>query len=102
MKGQLPGVESLHTSVTGKKRSVWRDHRGHLGPGFDRLEGYVFYSTLYKKSPELIENRIDFPENQQTFPSSELDQLFRKIAWQAVIENPLSGVVDNDKDGIGD
>jgi hypothetical protein len=28
--------------------------------------------------------------------------VFRKIAWQAVIENPLSGVVDSDGDGHGD
>jgi hypothetical protein len=98
----LPGVESLHKLVTGKERSIWRDHRGHLGNGFDRLEGYVFYSTLYKKSPELIENEINFSGNQQGYPSSELDQVFRKLAWQAVIENPLSGVADENKNGIGD
>ena len=102
VKGELPGVESLHQLVSGKERSIWRDHRGHLGNGFDRLEGYVFYSTLYKKSPELIENGISFSESQQGYPSAELDQVFRKIAWQAVIENPLSGVVDSDGDGIGD
>lgn len=102
VKGELPGVESLHKLVTGKERSIWRDHRGHLGLGFDRLEGYVFYSTLYKKSPELIKNGIHFSGSQQAYPSAELDQVFRKIAWQAVIENPLSGVVDHDGDGIGD
>lgn len=102
VKGELPGVESLHKMVTGEDRSIWRDHRGHLGTGFDRLEGYVFYSTLYQKSPELIENGIHFSGKQQGYPSDELDQVFRKLAWQAVIENPLSGVVDSDGDGIGD
>ena len=102
VKGELPGVESLHQLVTGKQQSVWRDHRGHLGPGFDRLEGYVFYSTLYKKSPELIRSEINFSGDHQAYPTPELDKLFRKIAWQAVIENPLSGVVDSDGDGIGD
>ena len=102
VKGELPGVESLHKMVTGKDRSIWRDHRGHLGPGFDRLEGYVFYSTLYRKSPELIENGINFSGGRQGYPSAELDQVFRRIAWQAVVENPLSGVVDKDRDGIGD
>lgn len=100
--GKLPGVKSLHKLVTGEERSIWRDHRGHLGPGFDRLEGYVFYSTLYKKSAELIENDITFAGGQQGYPSNELDQVFRKIAWQAVTENPLSGVLDSDGDGIGD
>jgi len=101
VNGELPGVESLHKMVTGKERSIWRDHRGHVGPGFDRLEGYVFYATLYKKTPELIETAIKFPGNQ-SFPSPELDALFRKIAWQAVTENPLSGVTDTNRDGIGD
>ena len=102
VQGELPGVKSLHKLVTGEDRSIWRDHRGHLGTGFDRLEGYVFYSTLYQKSPELIENEINFAGGQQAYPSNELDQVFRKIAWQAVIENPLSGVVDSNGDGIGD
>lgn len=102
IQGELPGVKSLHKMVTGEDRSIWRDHRGHLGTGFDRLEGYVFYSTLYQKSPELIENEIKFAGGQQGYPSNELDQVFRKIAWQAVIENPLSGVVDSNGDGIGD
>lgn len=102
VEGKLPGVESLHTLVTGKERALWRDHRGHLGPGFDRLEGYVFYATLYKKSPELIEKEIDFAAKHENYPGSDLDKLFRKIAWQAVTENPLSGVRDADGDGIGD
>lgn len=102
VKGELPGVKSLHKMVTGEDRSIWRDHRGHLGTGFDRLEGYVFYATLYKKSPELIEGAVNFRGNRQDYPSPELDQVFRKIAWQAVIENPLSGVTDADGDGIGD
>ena len=102
VKGELPGVESLHKLITGKDRSIWRDHRGHLGPGFDRLEGYVFYATLYKKSPELIKNSIDVQGRNQDYPSPALDKLMRKIAWQAVIENPLSGVIDTNGDGVGD
>ena len=74
----------------------------HLGPGFNRLEGYVFYATLYKKSPELIEDSIRFQSGNHDYPSPALDKVMRKIAWQAVIENPLSGVVDNNRDGIGD
>ena len=102
VKGELPGVESLHKSITGQERSLWRDHRGHLGPGFDRLEGYVFYSTLYKKSAELIQDPINFRGSNQDYPSPALDKRLREIAWQAVIENPLSGVVDSNGDGIGD
>ncbi len=105
-RGALPGVEGLHRVLGGKERSLWRDQLGHLGPGFDRLEGYVFYATLYGKSPELIEGDIAFGREKNSggekFPSPELDRVFRQIAWEAVIGNPLSGVKDENGDGIGD
>ncbi|MCA1807956.1 MAG: hypothetical protein LC725_00575 [Lentisphaerae bacterium] len=101
LQGKLPEVEGLHKMVGNKERSIWRDRAGHLGPGFDRLEGYVFYASIYGKSPELIKNKINFPDSSE-YPGEELDRIFRKIAWQAVTGHPLSGVVDEDKDGIAD
>lgn len=101
LRGELPGIEGFHTSIGGKERSLWRDPLGHLGPGFDRLEGYVFYTTLYGRSPELITNPIPFTDKGD-FPSPALDRIFRKIAWQAVIENPYSGIQDKNGDGIAD
>lgn len=102
LRGGLPGVQGIHSAVGEKEeRALWRDQLGHLGPGFDRLEGYVFYATVYGRSPELIEGDVKFGGNSE-FPSRELDRIFRKIAWQAVKGNPLSGVVDEDGDGIAD
>ncbi len=101
IQGRLPGVEGLHRVVGGKERSLWRDTLGHLGPGFERLEGYVFYATLYGRSPELIKADMDFKDGG-VFPGRELDHIFRKIAWQAVIHHPLSGVDGADGDGIAD
>ncbi|MEO0447705.1 MAG: hypothetical protein AAF191_16665 [Verrucomicrobiota bacterium] len=98
----LPGIEGFHKAIGGKDRSLWRDPLGHLGPGFDRLEGYFFYATLYGKSPELIETEIAFAEKDPEFPSDALDKIFRQIAWQAVTEHPLSGVKDDNGDGIAD
>jgi len=100
-RGQLPGVEGMHTAIGKKERSLWRDLLGHLGPGFGNLEGYVFYATLYGRSPELIEGDIHFGGSPD-YPSRELDRVFRKIAWQAVVNHPLSGVTDKDGDGIRD
>ena len=106
LKDDLPGVEGFNRIIGGKEKSLWRDHLGHLGPGFDRLEGYVFYATLYGKSPELIEEKIDFnpriKDTAKDFPSPELDRIFRKIAWESVTHHPLSGVTDKDGDGIAD
>lgn len=100
-RGELPGVEGINTFIGGKGRSLWRDRLGHLGTGLGQLEGYVFYATLYGRSPENIESEIDFG-NQGDYPSAKLDRVFRKIAWQAVLKNPLSGVVDEDGNGISD
>ena len=93
-KGKLPGVKGLNRKADGKSPSIWSDG-GHLGVGMDRLEGYVFYATLYRKSPELIETKLKFHND-------ELDAIFRKIAWQAVVNNPLSDVTDKNANGIGD
>jgi hypothetical protein len=100
IRGELPGVEGLYKVIGGKERSLWNDQLGHLGPGFNRLEGYVFYATIYGKSPELI-GEIRFSGDSE-FPGPALDRVFRKIAWQAVIGHPFSGVTDKDGDGIND
>ena len=101
VRGELPQVEGIHKVIGGKERSLWRDQLGHLGPGFDRLEGYVFYATLYGKSPELIDKEVDFG-GKGDYPGPDLDKMFRKIAWEAVTGHPLSGVVDEDGDGMAD
>jgi hypothetical protein len=99
-QGKLPGVEGIHTLIGKKKKSLWRDRIGHLGPGFSNLEGYVFYATIYGRSPELIKRAVF--NSSGGYPSKELDRMFRKIAWQAAINNSLSGIKDNDKNGIAD
>ena len=93
-KGTLPGIKGLNRKIDGTTPAIWSDG-GHLGVGMEWLEGYVFYATLYKKSPELI-------PTQSPFNDDALDKVFRKIAWQAVVNNPLSDVTDRNGNGIGD
>jgi len=101
IRGELPGIDGLHRVIGKQERSLWKDQLGHLGPGLERLEGYVFYATLYGQSPELIKDTIPFGGNGN-FPNATLDQMFRKIAWQAVVEHPYSGVTDQDGNGVND
>ncbi len=102
-KGELPGVDGLHKLIGRKSKSLWVDQIGHLGPGFAWLEGYVFYATIYQKSPALIKDQMPIKGKViEKFPSEELDRIFRDIAWQAVINNELSGVTDANGNGIGD
>ena len=99
--GELPGYKGLYKVIGGKAPSIWRDQIGHIHPGLESLEGYVFYATVYGKSPELISKPIKFKEDP-TLPSAALDKIFREIAWKAVVEHPLSGVTDENKNGVGD
>lgn len=101
-RGELPGVEGIHRLIGGKARSIWRDKIGHLGPGFEYLEGYVFYATLYRRSPELIQSSVIPLDRKRDDISPGLDTAFRKIAWKAVCNHPLTGIVDADQDGIAD
>lgn len=101
IEGRLPGIQGLHRAVGGKERSLWRDELGHLGPGLERLEGYVFYATLYGRSPVQIQEPIAY-QDKSSFPGPELDRIFRELAWEAVIHHPLSGVTDRDADGKAD
>ena len=98
-EGKLPGIDGIHKVVGKQERSLWRDQLGHLGPGLGNLEGYVFYATLYGRSPELIDGDV-FGEGN--FPSRELDLQFREIAWKAVTSNPYSGISDQNENGIAD
>ena len=61
----------------------------------------MFYATVYGRSPELIKGDIQFGQSSD-YPSPELDRTFRKIAWQAALRNPLSGVKDENANGISD
>ena len=54
----------------------------------DWFEGYVYYATLYKQSPELIKSKFKVPD-------AELDNIFRRVTWRVVTHHPLSGVTDN-------
>ena len=98
---ELPGLKGLYKIIDRKESSIWRDRIGHIHPDLESLEGYVFYATLYGKSPELISTPIKFTEDS-TLLSAALDKIFHEIAWKAVVEHPLSGVTDKNKNGIGD
>lgn len=85
LKKQLPyvkEVDSQNQPIPG----IYRDG-GHLDEtsGMGWFEGYIYYATLYKKSPELIPGKFKVP-------NEELDKVFRKVAWQVVTRHPLSGV----------
>jgi hypothetical protein len=94
--GRLPGFDCVSEHLGGQQ-GIFRDG-GHLsaGAGMDYLAGYVYYAALYKKSPELITGFA--PRDVPT----QIDRLFRQVAWQSVLGHPHSGVTDKNSNGIAD
>jgi hypothetical protein len=94
--GKLPELDCVSEHLGGKN-GIYRDG-GHLSrvSGMELLDGYIYYSVLYQRSPALLKDYK--PEG--TAPN--VDRVLREAAWQAAITHPLSGVVDKDGDGVGD
>jgi hypothetical protein len=97
LEGKLPQFDCVSEHVGGNK-GIYRDG-GHLSSnsGIEYLAGYIYYGMLYQRSPELIEGFV--PRHRMP---AELDRLYRKIAWQSVTQSPLSGIKDQNGDGIAD
>lgn len=94
--GKLPGFDCLSENLGGS-RGIYRDG-GHLSKksGAEYLVGYVYYATLYRRSPTLL------PDTAPAGIPPEIDRQLREIAWQAVSESQLSGIQDMDANRIAD
>ncbi len=95
LQKQLPYIQKVDSQKQ-PVPGIYMDG-GHLdeNSGMHWFEGYVYYATLYKRSPELIKSKFKVPDD-------ELDKVFRRVAWQVATHHPLSGVTDQNGDGIGD
>jgi hypothetical protein len=95
--GKAPDFDCIDEKSQGGKKGVYRDG-GHLSrnSGTEWLVGYLYYGMLYRKSPQLIENFTPDGVPQR------LDRTLREIAWKAITTSPMSGIVDEDRDGVGD
>jgi hypothetical protein len=93
---ELPGFDCVSENLGGK-RGIYRDG-GHLSriSGAEHLVGYVYYATIYGRSPALIKGT-----SPKGIPTA-IDRQLREIAWEAVTQSPLSGIHDNNNDGVND
>lgn len=94
--GELPSFDCVSEHLGGTK-GIFQDG-SHLSrnSGMEWLVGYVYYGTLYRRSPEKIASLV--PPNVPP----EVDRAMRQAAWNAIINSPYSGVSDANGDGIGD
>jgi hypothetical protein len=82
IRGEAPGVRT--------QGELFTDVLGHPGPQIRVLSAYCHFAVIYHRSP------VGLPVNSQLskLPEAEkLNRLLQEIAWKAVTEHPLSGVV---------
>jgi hypothetical protein len=81
IKGTAPGIT--------KQSALFRDPLGHPQPVLATLVTYTHFATIYQRSPE----GLPVPEQLKELPQAEeLNKLLQKLAWEAVVNYPLSGV----------
>ena len=93
-------VDSSHSTINKHglgAKGIFGDS-GHLSEAgrLSQLLSYLFYASLYRKSPELIKDYAPAGID------ASVDQLMRKTAWKAITGYPLSGIADKDGDGVAD
>ncbi|RBP39580.1 hypothetical protein DES53_1097 [Roseimicrobium gellanilyticum] len=81
IKGTAPGIA--------KQSALFRDPLGHPLEVLATLVTYTHFAAIYQCSPE----GLAVPEQLKNQPQAEeLNRLLQKLAWEAVVNYPMSGV----------
>ncbi len=85
--GEAPGLAS--------QEDLFIDSWGHPSTPLKLLSAYCHYAVFYRKSPV----GLPAPEILATMPlqsgdAQALNKLLQKLAWDAVLHHPLSGIVN--------
>jgi hypothetical protein len=81
VQGKAPGIT--------RQSALFRDPLGHPEPVLATLVTYCHFATIYQRSPE----GLPVPEQLKKQPQAEaLNKLLQKLAWEAVVNYPMSGV----------
>ena len=90
---KLPYIKLVNSQGT-TAPGIYKDggHLDDVHSGLGWFEGYIYYATLYRKPPAAIKAAFKVPD-------AALDSVYRRLAWEVVIQHPLSGVTDADGDG---
>ena len=66
------------------------DDTGHPQPAIAHLVSYMFYAAIFDRDPQLLPG-LDWPANQPA-PSSDLEPVLKRVAWEVMLAEPMSGV----------
>jgi hypothetical protein len=81
--GEAPGLK--------KQQDLFRDAIGHPTPPLQALAAYCHLAVIYRRNPV----GLPMPEvlkRAKLEQGEKLNHLLQELAWQAVTQNPLSGV----------
>ena len=71
--------------------SLFTDDWGHPTPPLKVLAAYCHFAVIYRRSPVGLPMPLEFEHNQQ-YANADLNRLLQQLAWDAVTNNPLTGV----------
>src|SRR4051794_32082116 len=71
--------------------SLFTDDWGHPAPPLKVLAAYCHFAVIYRRSPVGLPMPLELEQNQQ-YAIPALNHLLQELAWNAVVQNPLSGV----------
>ncbi len=75
-----------------QQEDLFTDELGHGKPPLMALVGYVNFATMYRRSPIGLPVPAILKQAQLGDQEEALNQLLQQLAWDAVVEHPLSGV----------
>jgi hypothetical protein len=81
VRGNVPGIEL--------QSELFRDAMGHPATPIVNLVSYVWFATMYRQNPEGMKALID----EEDSTSAARERLLQEIAWDAVLSEPMSGVM---------
>jgi hypothetical protein len=88
MAGTAPGLT--------KQSELFKDNWGHATPPLELLSGYCHYAVIYRRSPVGLPWPDPEEDNKHNHSLPKVDEklnrLLQELAWDAVKQNPLSGV----------
>jgi hypothetical protein len=81
--GEAPGLK--------QQGDLFTDPLGHAAPTLQALVAYCHYASIYRRSPVGLPTPT-LLARAKTPPDPALVKLLQELAWEAVIQHPLSGV----------
>ena len=82
--GEAPGLKV--------QEDLFTDELGHGKPPLMAIVGYVNYATIYRRSPIGLPVPEVLKQAKLGDQEEKLNRLLQELAWEAVLQHPLSGL----------